>query len=169
MKHLIIVFLIGLIIFGGSTVKAQDGSQPLKCTAQDTQGVIQVASDALATAKDLDAAGQYDAAVNAKKALMTLDTICLGLDFEGNAEKVSDPVYVPKGIYRVTATTEGFFMLRPTILEGNCDPDGITLFNLSSGEGNTGAQAILKSEGCVALWEISNVSAPYSLKFEKMK
>ena len=103
--------------------------------------------------------------------LAEIDSTCLGLDLEGTAGTVHGPFYVPKGIYRVRVATESFFIMHGTLLEGECgDSYGgeFGLFN-ESGEGAFQAEKVLKSDGCLVLWETSNVFAPYTVTFEKLR
>jgi hypothetical protein len=167
MKRLLMVFwVLALVLPGG--VQAQDSGEPLKCSDQDTAAALQTAIDTLTAAQDQDAAAQYAAAVEAKVMLAALDSVCLGLDFEGVTATVHDPIYIPAGLYRVTATTSGFFILQGTILDGSCDEE-YAYFNLMMDRATTGAQITFESQGCTMLWETSNISAPYSVTFEKLK
>jgi hypothetical protein len=166
---IILIVLCATLILAGSMARAQDGGE-LKCTDADVSAAVDEALAGLQAAQGQDAATAYEATRQVKAELATLDSLCLGLDFEGSATNVvSDPVIIPAGVYRVTVTTNGYFMMSGTVLEGRCT-DAINLFILSEGDAVTGAQAVLESEGCTVLWEISTVSAPpYTVTFEKIK
>jgi hypothetical protein len=168
MERILFIVIICLVIVTG-TAGAQDSGDTIQCDPEQLQSSVGYIIADLQSAQDsgnLDT--QYQGIVVAQGRLSVLNSLCLGLDFEGDREIVSDLVLVPEGIYRVTVTTPGYFIMRPTVIEGSCDPDGYSLFNLSDGEATSGAQAIFKSQKCAVLWEISNVTAPYKVTFEKM-
>jgi hypothetical protein len=163
MKRMLLLAVI-IFVLTGPVVSAQE---EIQCPAADVEVAIATALDTLTAAQGQDATTQYAAAVQARSTLAALDSACLGLDFEGSDATVTDPVYVPAGIYRVAATTEGYMTVLPTILEGDCGSD--FYFILSAGEATEGAQAVFQSEGCSLIWEVSNVTEPFEVTFEKIK
>lgn len=91
---------------------------------------------------------------------------CNGLYFEGDANVVVGPVEVPEGVYIVTATTANYFILKPTVLDGNCSESSI--FNLSEGQAIDGAQSVFESGGCRILLEISNSRGEWTFDFSEV-
>lgn len=165
-KCLFTIFLCILALSPVPSAVAQDGNG-LVCAPEDVQTVLDDALAALTAAQSASMDDQYSAIVETRAMLATLDSRCLGLDFEGTAEIVTDSVYIPAGIYRVTVTTEGYFIMHETVLSGSCKFSRLGL-NVSAGDATQGAQALFNSDGCTLLWEISNVTAPYTVSFEKM-
>ncbi|MBN1681266.1 MAG: hypothetical protein JW966_13345 [Anaerolineae bacterium] len=161
MKRVVVIAVVLMLALSTVPVRAQDGE--LQCSQADIDAAIDEATALLQT-------GEYADLVAARSVLAAVDSLCLGLDFEGDADMVSDPVYVPEGLYRVTVTTEKYFIMHVMKLEGSCGHASFgSLFNVGEGEANNGADSLLESEGCEALWDISNVSAPYTVTFEKLK
>jgi hypothetical protein len=164
-----LAFVLVLAVLVIAPVRAQEGGE-LKCSLEDTSAALQTAADLIASVQGQDVAAQYAATVDIRAALTALDSACLGLDFEGSANLVSDIVYVPKGVYRVTVVTDGYFIMDFLLLDGDCKATSYAgLFNVSSGEASTGAQSAFKSDGCSLIWQIENVTMPYKVTFEKLK
>lgn len=100
------------------------------------------------------------------------DAACSGLSFEGNAPAVVGPVDIPEGIYRVTVTTGDLFIMGMLPLEGTCGSraetdDESNIFILA--EAQTGADALVYSEGCSALLDVESAIDPWALTFEKVR
>jgi hypothetical protein len=100
-------------------------------------------------------------------------SLCRGWSFSDVGPRVYDPMRFPQGFYRVTVTTEGYFILRGYIIQGKCadiEPtNSLVLLNVTRGEAANGAQALLPSGQCTIIWETSNVSEPYELSFEMIE
>ncbi|HEX2906034.1 MAG TPA: hypothetical protein VHO69_04195 [Phototrophicaceae bacterium] len=95
--------------------------------------------------------------------------LTIPLQFDSSVEglmPILGPFKIPSGTYRVTVNTNGFFSASLETLNGNCDAGFMGLFNLSQGQASAGASNILKSKDCAALIVISNVTEPWTLKFE---
>jgi hypothetical protein len=94
------------------------------------------------------------------------------LIFSGNEATVIGPVEIPAGIYRATATTGGFIIVSVTATAGECGAGtgflSPGLFNQSAGQATNGAEAIFTSEGCTALFEVSNVQQSWTLELVKV-
>lgn len=96
------------------------------------------------------------------------------LIFSDTSASVVGPVTIEAGTYRVTFTTNGFGSVQLTVSSGECAPtSGLgsltgLLFNMMSGDAASGAEALFKSEGCVVLMELSNITEAWTLKFEKI-
>ncbi len=73
------------------------------------------------------------------------------------------PVEIPTGTYRVTATTIGFMIADVETLSGECDTTQGVMFNLMSGQANSGVQTLLSAEDCSASISISNTREPWTL------
>lgn len=161
---LVLIILLALI---ASPVLAQE-DEPL-CTPGDLSAAAEHSTALLTQALDApDAVIALDLLTEARMVLLAAQQSCYGLDFEGTVATVYDPITIPAGLYRVTATTPGFFQLMGTILDGSCDEE-YAYYNLSRDEATTGAQITFNSQGCTMLWETANISAPYAVTFEKLR
>ncbi len=167
MKRLgLMILLFALLV--GAPVTAQDTSAPLTCTAEDTAAATATALELLTGAQEQDVNAQYAAIIDARAVLAALDGVCLGLDFKGEAHDwVSDPIYVPEGIYRVKLDTiDDLISIDMVMLEGECEGSFMNeLFSLATG----GAETVLKSSGCTLLWQVMYATEPYAVTFEKIK
>ncbi|MBC7815012.1 MAG: hypothetical protein H7175_27890 [Burkholderiales bacterium] len=83
-------------------------------------------------------------------------------------QAVIGPVSFLDGQYRVTANTDGFFIVQLQPLQGVCDTGFLGLFNLMQGQASSGAQSLFTSQGCVALITVENVTEPWTLDFERL-
>lgn len=174
MKHkgfwfALIVILAALAVLP-VPVSAQDGLPG--CSDDEIAATLEEAADLLAQAQEQSGIDALDALIDVKATLAAVEH-CRGLDFEGDSLTVYDPVYVPEGIYRVTVTADGFFILHAIILEGVCDNreagTETSIFRISRGEATEGAQTTFISEGCLLLWQTDNVTDPYTVSFEKIR
>jgi hypothetical protein len=88
---------------------------------------------------------------------------------EEGRQPVLGPIELEAGLWRVTLDTTGYFIAHLTVLEGACETKGFgSMYNISQGQG-VNAQTLIESEGCEALFEISNVSADWTLTFEQLR
>jgi hypothetical protein len=96
---------------------------------------------------------------------------CAGLEFKGTKQQVVGPITIPTGSYKAVATTKGFLIIHTKVDSGDCTnaEQNDTLFNIGSGEANTGAETLFDSKDCKMFLITSNVSAPWSLVFEPMQ
>ena len=80
-------------------------------------------------------------------------------------QPVLDPISLSEGIYIFTATTDGFMIVSPTSLSGDCGSDlRYSISNISAGEGSDGAQSVVQAEtDCNVLLEIGNTSKAWTL------
>jgi hypothetical protein len=87
------------------------------------------------------------------------------LSFQDTSSKVLGPIEFEDGTYRVTATTDDYFSAEVQTVSGNCEILGgfQLLFSLSQGEGNSGAEAVLTSQNCVALIGVENSDSVMSI------
>lgn len=79
---------------------------------------------------------------------------------------VIGPITIPVGAYLVNVETEGFLILRPTTLEGDCLD--LSIVSISEGQASGGMQTVYESEGCRMLLEVSNTRDPWTISFERV-
>lgn len=160
--------LVALLLVGATNIWAQDDAPT--CDAAATADVLAELVEALRTAENtIEALGAVrDAASIAAAA-------CGGLNFTSDDEglmPVIGPVVIPEGIYRAKLTTNGFFILELTVLDGSCGEgrrSSALVFATSRGEADEGLEVIFNSEGCETLFAISNVSDAWELSFEPLQ
>lgn len=101
-----------------------------------------------------------------------VETVSSELSFEGDAATVIGPVDIPAGTYRATIKTAGYSIIQISAISGECGAGtsflSPSLFILMEGQAATGAEAIVTSNKCSALIELSNITAPWTLEFEKL-
>ncbi|RKX85350.1 MAG: hypothetical protein DRP57_03945 [Spirochaetes bacterium] len=78
-------------------------------------------------------------------------------EFSGSTALVLDPFNLPKGLYKITVNTSGYFQL----FDVNNDT---TIFNLFEGQGN-GTEIVFNSKGGDYLFRTDNISANWTLIF----
>ncbi len=168
MKRLSVLVVIVMGILAITPALAQEPPE-LICSTAATQEIIDSVIGTLSDVPADDVQAHYAAVQDAQAQLARLESLCLGMDFKGTTNIVSDPVYIPAGLYRVTATSADSFFLYITPLDGECGPRyGDSLFSISGEDAANGAQALLFSEGCLAIWETNHISAPYTVTFERL-
>ena len=79
--------------------------------------------------------------------------------FSGSTAQVLSAITMPKGYYKISVTTSGYFEL--------FDVSGLTVFNLSSGEAN-GAETIFYSPGRDVTFRTDNVRTAWTLVIESI-
>lgn len=168
MKAFKVVLLILLVVLVGATL------------AQDEEAE---ACDYAALAARLTEVGEgLEASEDPAADLMALQTeitflqaSCSGLAFDSEIEglqPVIGPIEIPEGLYRVTVTTAGYFIMGVDPLDGECGPrDGFStnVMNVSRDTATEGAEALVDSAGCEALLVIENTTDPWTLTFEKLR
>lgn len=87
---------------------------------------------------------------------------------ENGLQAVIGPVSIPSGAYRVTATTNGFFIGQIQTVSGTCNADTMGLFNLMQGIATLGAETLFTSENCQAIISVSNTQQPWTLDFSQI-
>ncbi len=170
MYRLILVFLAILLLLPG-VASAQGDGEPL-CADADIDAAIDTVLAQLQEAKAQEPSTALETIDEVRQVLAVLNSQCLGLTLTGTAGTVHGPVDIPEGIYRASVTTEDFFIMNGTVLEGECG-DGyggeLFVFNEGLGGGKFTAETVFKSEGCSVLFETSNIFGPYTVTFEKLK
>lgn len=164
---LVTVFVLLAAAVIAPALGQEDGE--LACDADELTIAIEEAAALLEEAGELagdDPASALTKLVEARLLLTDSDIKCHDLAFEGAANAVLGPIDLPTGVYRVTFTTEGFGIADAEPLEGKCETDMFGLFNVSAGEAQTGAEAMLKAKDCRALIEITNIQKPWTLTIE---
>lgn len=168
MKRNLILVLTALLLMSAVNVWAQDDAPT--CDAAATADVLIELVEALRTADSpIEALGAIrDAASIAAAA-------CSGLNFNSDDEgmmPVIGPVEIPEGLYRATLTTDGYFIMELDPLSGKCGEGSRfsnSIYLIMAGTASDGAQVVINSEGCEALFSISNVNEPWTLSFEKLR
>lgn len=97
---------------------------------------------------------------------------CNGLTFSGKGNKVLSPFVLPKGLYKVTATTKGFFILDVQSVAGSDCKAGVkeNLFNFFKGQGDDGSETSLNIENdCRIILTTSNATDTWKLTFESIQ
>jgi len=102
-----------------------------------------------------------------QSAVTEANAVLTGTHFTGSADALSDPFTLPAGAYRVHLLTPGFFAAKAIPVSDPTTYD--RLFNLGSGEATNGASVLYVSDGSRIMVEISNVSEPYEMWFEKVE
>lgn len=98
-------------------------------------------------------------------AVVSLRADLRGLRFTGTANTLLDPFILPAGTYRVHLTTAGHAFVDVYDMQGK---DLKSLFIVGTGEASAGQSTFFVSTGQQILVEISYVSAPFTLEFEKL-
>lgn len=170
---LFIAIFIGL---AAAPIRAQDSKiDETKCSIETVDAVLKVYLDSIQ--KIIDSHSQDPLAVSnflqaAANTANELRATCDGLIFSGKKQTVVGPVRIPEGIYRAIATTKKYMAVHVDATEGECGVgtrmSTISLFNLSEGEGNDGAEAVFVSKDCRALITIDNVNAEWKLEFQRI-
>lgn len=167
MKQWIVLLL--MLVTGVRGVGAQD-VPTLQCTLEQALAGSSQVTAALNTAIDALNKGNITAFLEAldaeQAAIAQVKAECSGLVFEGKSPKVIGPITFPSGIYRATATTQGYFIASLQVISGTCDVGYTGLFFLVEGQASDGAQSVLKSEDCVALIKLDQVTQSWTLAFE---
>lgn len=98
-----------------------------------------------------------------------------GSDYSFNSnddglQPVLGPITLSAGIHIFTATTDGYMIVSPTSLSGDCGSDlRYSIFSLSDGEGSDGAQSVVNAESdCNVLLEIGLAGEEWTLGIEKL-
>lgn len=151
MRFLILLFLIVAFV---TSVTAQDECDPVV--------IAETYAPQLAEAATLDELQAVQSGLAREIAA------CNGLYFEDIASAVIGPIEISEGVYRITATTEGYLIVHELVIDGGCEFTGFGI-NIASGEATAGAEFLFKSEGCTVVFETSNVTAPYTLQFELLQ
>jgi len=112
---------------------------------------------------DINMADVPTAPIGSNLATLSFNSDELGL------QPVIGPLQIPSGIYILTATTEQFIIVEMQALRGECTSAGFgSLFNVSSGRASDGAETLLISDDCEALFSVGNTRAPWTLEFARL-
>ena len=164
MQKLGLLVIVALMLLTGLVVLGQDTSLE-GYTECDLMGLSAAIVASIETASDDET--KLDTVLGeAASAISRVRAACAELSFAGNNAKLIGPIELEPGYYRVRVTTDAFFIAEVEVMSGTCD-DGL-LFALSRGEATEGAEALFDSEGCTILVDTDNVSAPWSLVFERL-
>lgn len=162
--------LILVVLAVITPVYAQEPVEP-RCTKAQIQTMIEMingGTSALVEEQDMPTVWQVISGLNGP--FRRLYTLCNPLVFEGDSQQVIGPVSIPAGLYRAILVTDGYFIAAIEPVDGECAATDIFgLFNISSGNATEGAESLLESDGCEALIVTSNVTAHWTLEFEKIR
>lgn len=162
LKRLFVLLLIALVI----PTAAQD-ADPATCPAPDA--LLASITTLLTESQGMDTLTILDAL---RTAVSEHTIACTGLVFNDELygmQRVIGPFTIPAGIYRLTATTDGFFSSSFDLISGECDTI-FTAFILSEGKGSEGVQEVFESEGCEVLLSVrSSQEMPWKIEFEKLR
>lgn len=177
MKRLVLAFSVCVFCFSG-VAWAQDDPE-LKCDSDVIKEAVTQAIAILQETQTQESAETLETIIKLKTILSSLVSFCHGMDFSGDGNVVSDPVFVPKGTYRVTLDMPAddpdepylYVTIQGNVLEGECEgwDSGWSFYLFSTG--SHGEQVALNSrEGCLLVWEVefTNDSTPFTIKFEKL-
>jgi len=84
-------------------------------------------------------------------------------------ESVVGPILLADGIWRVTATTDGYLITKIKVVTGTCETSSGSLFTLRPGQASQGAEAAIVAQDCSILIVTYNVTTPWTLEFEQMR
>ena len=81
---------------------------------------------------------------------------------------VTDPVEIPAGVYRVTVTNASGFVWDVTTITGDCD-EGFVIYEFVDNDGvERDLTAVYESDGCTAVFEITRITSPYTMIWQKL-
>lgn len=95
---------------------------------------------------------------------------CSGYRFtsgESGLQAVIGPIDLSSGIWVAEVTTTRAFIANVNVVGGMCDP-AFNLFNILSRTATNGASAVIESNNCSMVLEISNANEPWVLTFEQL-
>lgn len=157
-----------LLLLAGLFVLAQSAEYG---ACEDLAGRIGGVQE-LSAALDASAETIVDDIAGLRRELSLLDAECRGLSFSSEVDG-SMPVIGPvilEGTYRVTLTTDGFAIIAGTVLDGDCEREVRSMYNIFADAAADGAQIVLDiDDECEVLLEFSNVSEDWTLTFEKLR
>ena len=90
----------------------------------------------------------------------------VALSFSGSAGMLTNPFTLPAGTYKATLTTTGFCIVHVIPVANPTHFD--YLFNVFEGDATNGESKLYVSTGGSFMLEFSNVSAPFTLRFEEI-
>jgi len=161
----LIGLLVVVMVFVQTLVAASSEPEDL---LRDQGGVVQEIVGLLEKGNEQHALDKLD---SLHSAVVETRASLQGLTFEGEGKtdtrtRVTDPFELPSGTYRIHFTTPETGSVKLFPLE---EDSYELLFNLfGSGQAEEGASVVYRSSGGKVVLEISNVSAPYKLIFEKL-
>lgn len=160
------IFALLIVLFSASVLLAQDTTalEPADvCTEDETQAFT---DSLLALIQSPAEGGLFEQLDALQNAVMTHRWKCTGMVLSGEPEAgkavvVLGPISIPDGIYRVTLTTDEFFILGATELSGDCRLH----FAESDGDASAGTEQIYEyDDDCTMLLEIE-AEAPWEIRF----
>lgn len=173
----VILFLLLIALFGFTISAYAQGNAASEgvCDTDSLQNIINLFIGELGklkTGSETDPVKIADKLQQLANDANMLRAACDGLVFSGESAKVIGPVKLPQGVYRVTATTDGYMSGTITAVEGECGA-GVAfttplLFTIMQGQASKGSEATVTSKDCTALIEIANVQGSWKVEFERL-
>jgi hypothetical protein len=164
MRYVFAVLIMLVVVWGGLFAQDTTALEPVDvCTEEETQAFVDSVLELVQTPADGGLFAQLDAL---QDAIETHRWKCSGMvlsgdKLEGRSTVVMGPFSVPDGIYRVTLTTDDFFILSATELSGDCRLS----FAESAGDASAGTEEIFEyDDDCTMLVEIE-ARAPWEIRF----
>jgi hypothetical protein len=162
-----LILTICLIIVLASMANAQDDAAETCDTSSAMEMITELIADAeLEPLEILRAIGD---AVD--QALLACEGFSFTSEEEGSNPALG-PITLEEGLWRVTVETSGTMFLDLMPLDGTCAGTGNlasvgTLFMII--QPGDGAETLIESEGCEALFEFSMSSADWTMTLEKLR
>jgi hypothetical protein len=120
-----------------------------------------------------DAKADLAALLKVRDAISQANVDCNGWTFSAKTgSKLIGPFILPKGVYKITATTTGYLIVRVQQVDPECDQykTDYGIVNVAKGEANDGAESIETFENtCKIFLQPDNVSAPWTLTIEPVQ
>lgn len=165
MRKLIVLLIVVVSVFIAVRSTSALAQTAPKC---DTAAVFTQANALKSTGdakKDIATLLKLSAAIDAQ------NIACNGFTFSAKVRKVFPSFELPKGVYKMTAATNGFIILDLNPLSGECGEGqyfDTSIFNESASP-NAKYEALIYSNGCKAIITTDNTSAPYVITIEPLE
>ena len=149
-------------IFNLSSGEGGDGAQSVVVIESNCNVLLEIGNTRESWSLDIVAAKSLS--VQSFSSSYSTDSDTMGL------QPALGPLKLPAGVYVFTAKTDGYMIVSPQSLSGDCGSDvRRSIFNLSSGEGADGAQSVVEVEkDCAVLLEIGNTREYWQLEINRL-
>jgi hypothetical protein len=166
MKHIFALLVLVAVVM---LVRAQEPVEP-RCAKEEIQTMLEIINGGTyALLEEVDMTTVWQSVSAMAGVHRQIYALCNPLFFEGTNQQLIGPITIPAGVYRAILTTEGFFAAKLEVLDGECEADGVFgLYLINAGQANDGAEVLVRSEGCETLIGTNNVTAEWTLEFEKI-
>jgi hypothetical protein len=164
MRYVFAVLMMLVVVSGGLFAQDTTALEPVDvCTEEETQVFVDSVMELIQTPAE---GGLFEQLDMLQDAIETHRWKCSGMVMSGEPEAgkavvVLGPISIPDGIYRVSLTTDEFFILGATELSGDCRLH----FAASDGDASAGMEQIYEyDDDCTMLLEIE-AEAPWEIRF----